>query len=103
MCILCYGFAGESHWTETLGGDQANSRGRRREVAAAVLRCYGLELKGGLNGAAWVVSDRKGRSKVVLGLGELWPAAQELTGTRLDPLDPVLLEALGTDARSSEP
>ncbi len=94
MCILCYGLAGEEHWSQALGDEGAGARRRRREVAAAVLAHYGLTLKGDVGGLTDVVGDRKGRSEVVRGLGELWPAAQRLSGAPLDPLDPMLLDRL---------
>jgi hypothetical protein len=101
MCILCYGLAGEEHWSQALGEEGAGARRRRREVAAAVLAPYGLALKGDVGGLADVVGDRKGRSEVVRGLGELWPAAQRLSAAPLDPLDPALLDRLaaGGDRR----
>lgn len=94
MCILCYGLAGDEHWSEALGDEGAAARRRRRELAAAVLAPYGLTLRGDVGGLADVVADRKGRAAVVRGLGELWPAAQRLSPAPLDPLDPALLDRL---------
>ena len=42
----------------------------------------------------YVVSDGKGRSEVAEDLAGLWAAAERLAGRPLDPLDPVLLDAL---------
>ena len=45
-----------------------------------------------------LVSDRKGDTRVVRGLGELWPAAELLCGRRLDPLDPEFLRRVSEAA-----
>jgi hypothetical protein len=98
VCILCFGLAGEDHWSQAVGDEGARARRRRRELAAEVLASYGLTLKGDVGGLADVVGDRKGRAAVVRGLGELWPAAQRLSPRPLDPLDPELLDRLSAGA-----
>lgn len=97
MCILCYQLVGEQDWTdEPIAHDaQRAGRHRRREVVGAVLAQYGLEYRDDGTGASAVISNRKGGTKVVGGLQAVWPAAVELVGRPLDPLDPVLLERLG--------
>lgn len=94
MCIVCYGLTGDEHWSQVLGDEGPAARRRRREVAGAVLAPYGLRVRGDIGGSADVVSDAKGRTAVVRGLGELWPAAARLVPAPLDPLDPGLLDRL---------
>ena len=50
-----------------------------------------------------MLSDRKGKTVLVQDLGALWPAAQQLAGRRLDPLDPWLLDVLDQQGAASEP
>jgi hypothetical protein len=52
---------------------------------------------------SYVLSDRKGKTVLVQDLGTLWPAAQQLVGRRLDPLDPWLLGVLDQQGTASEP
>jgi hypothetical protein len=58
-----------------------------------ILDCYGLSLDNWQN-RHYVLSDRKGRSEMVTDLGALWPAAAQLLGRPLDPLDPQLVATL---------
>ncbi len=96
MCVLCYGLAGEEHWTDAQVGTQsrAQARMRRARLVAAVLAAHGLDCHDGPGGLTTVVSDRKGNAMVVRGLGEIWAAAERVSGRRLDPLDPALLDRL---------
>jgi hypothetical protein len=109
MCVLCWQFLTETHWTEqmvengpdatmaTAGSDQARARRRdwhrRTQVLNHILGAYGLSLDN-WHSRSYMLSDRKGNTRLVENLGALWPAAQALLGRRLDPLDPLLLQAL---------
>lgn len=109
MCVLCWQFVTEGHWTEqrfdhseatetvTAGGDSERSRRRawqhRTQVLNHILGCYGLRLDT-WQSRHYMLSDRKGRTLLVQDLGALWSAAQQLAGHVLDPLDTRLLEAL---------
>jgi hypothetical protein len=101
------------HWTDRHLEDRARAvapgsdpieyqRDRRRERAHRValtreiLRHYGLKLDD-WGGSKYVLRDGKGRSEIVQDLGSLWPAAERLAGRTLDPLEPVLIEALGRE------
>lgn len=97
MCILCYGLTGEEHWTDArVGGEtQASVRARRRGMLTRILAAHGLEYSDEPTGAAALISDRKGNVAVARNLGEVWAAAEELAGRRLDPLAPELLGNLG--------
>ena len=104
MCVLCWQFLTEDHWTEShLGEDSAVSGDRehirrrdwrrRTQVLNHVLGVYGLRLED-WQSRSYLLSDRKGNTIIVQNVGELWPAAQQLVGRSLDPLDPQLIEAL---------
>ena len=111
MCVLCgQDFVAQAHWTDRHVEDRARASGpradpveyqrdRRRDrghrvvLANEVLRQYGLRVED-WSGSKYVLRDRKGRSELVQDLGSLWPAAAKLAGRTLDPLDPVLCEAL---------
>ena len=89
MCALC-GALRTEHWTDA-GGSR-----RSRVLQVALLdRVFAPS---GLTVREWagqlVLADRKGRTEVVEDLAGLWVAAERLTGSPLDPLDPRLLEAL---------
>jgi hypothetical protein len=66
-----------------------------------ILGYYGLSLDNWQN-RHYVLSDRKGRSEMVTDLGGLWPAAAQLLGRPLDPLDPQLLAALSSACPAHE-
>ena len=104
MCGLCGILGDGTHWADGVAGpgDQAASavpwlrrQARRQRVALGnqVLRAYGLRLAD-WQGTRFLLSNRTGASRVVTGLGDLWPAADRMSGRPLDPLDPGLLDAL---------
>jgi hypothetical protein len=104
MCVLCWQFLTEDHWTEkhfgreaTAGGDREHIRRRdwrhRTQVLNHILGAYGLCLED-WQSRSYVLSDRKGSTVIVQDVGGLWPAAEQLVGRLLDPLDPQLIEAL---------
>ena len=107
MCVLCWQFITTEHWTEqrfndrdatvTAGGESERARRRawqhRTQVLNQILGCYGLRLDI-WQSRHYLLSDRKGKTLMVQDLGALWPAAQQLAGHALDPLDAQLLEAL---------
>ena len=107
MCVLCWQFITAEHWTEQrfdnrdatviAGGEPERARRRawqrRTQVLNQILGCYGLRLDTWQN-RHYLLSDRKGSTLIVQDLGALWPAAQQLVGRVLDPLDTQLLETL---------
>lgn len=117
MCVLCWQFLSEGHWTEQQFDDQdaaaagtagnARERSRRREryhrtrVLNQILGYYGLRLDD-WQSRSYVLSDKKGSTVIVQHLGEIWPAAQQLARRQLDPLDPQLLAALGQPGTAQE-
>jgi hypothetical protein len=118
MCVLCWQFLAEDHWTDrqfddadatatgTAGSERERARRRARlqrtRVLNRILSHYGLRLDD-WHSRSYVLSDRKGKTVMVQHLGALWPAAQPLAGRRLDPLDPWLLEVLEHRGQASEP
>ena len=116
MCMLCaQSLFVDAHWTDrdpdaseptAMAGD-ARERRRRRDwhrraqLLNRVLSCYGLSLDNWQN-RHYVLSDRKGRSEMVTDLGALWPAAAQLLGRPLDPLDPQFIEALRHEGQAHE-
>lgn len=116
MCVLCsQALFVESHWTDrqaddgdsvaTAGSNRERHRRRdwqhRAQLLSYVLGCYGLSLDNWQN-RHYVLSDRKGRSEMVTDLGALWPAAAQLLGRPLDPLEPQLIETLRGDQSAHE-
>ena len=117
MCVLCWQFVTEEHWTDrqadagdsaamgTAGSDRERARRRARHhrirVLNHILSHYGLQLDD-WQSRSYVLSDRKGKTMLVSDLGALWPAAQQLVGRCLDPLDPWLLERLHPPHSPSE-
>jgi hypothetical protein len=118
MCVLCWQFLTEEHWTDrwvddaastatgTAGSDRERSRRRARQHRTSLLNRllghYGLRLDDWQN-RSYMLSDRKGKTVLVQDLGALWPAAQQLAGRRLDPLDPCLLDELDQQGAANEP
>lgn len=107
MCGLC-GVLGASHWTDAhatpeafgMGASGGNAgRTRRHErlyrvhLVNRVLQQFALSLTD-FQGTSFVLSNRTGRSEVVDDLMAVWPAAEQMIGRPLDPLDPDLLERM---------
>ena len=117
MCVLCWQFLSEGHWTEQQFDGQdtaamvtagnARERARRRDryhrtrMLNQILSHYGLRLDD-WQSRSYVLSDRKGSTVIVRDLGDLWPAAQQLARRRLDPLDPQLLATLRQPGTTQE-
>lgn len=105
MCAVCYEFASEEHWTDSLGSAPGTTvalppgaRHRRTALIAAVLRPYGLTVSDPGLGRHVVVGDLKGSSEVAAGLGEVWVVSQRLAGRPVDVLDDALLERLAAQS-----
>ena len=118
MCVLCWQFLSEEHWTEQLceveetattgtagsarEGARRRDRYQRTRILNQSLSHYGLRLDD-WHSRSYILSDRKGSTVLVHDLGELWPAAQQLARRRLDPLEPQFLAALGQQSATREP
>ena len=109
MCVLCGQMFSEIHWSERLldpasVSDGASETTRRQDrhtrtrLLGKVLAHYGLDVSDDWSASNYVIGNRKGAHTVVAGLAELWPAAGQMAGRTLDPLDPALLRRLRGDA-----
>lgn len=103
MCVLCYEFAEDGHWTDMLASGEGEAvqqpsggRYRRLAILNAVVEPYGLSVSDPGYGRHVVVSDRKGASEVASGLGALWVTAQRMAPRRIDVLDEALLAVLAS-------
>ena len=89
MCVLCWQFLTESHWTDwrfedndpttaTAGSDHERARRRdrhhRTSILNQILTHYGLRLDD-WQSRSYLLSDRKGKTAMVQDLGALWPTA----------------------------
>ncbi|AWI33479.1 hypothetical protein LS72_003435 [Helicobacter apodemus] len=102
MCVLCGELITNIHWSEGVSsdekevvvGDKQRDRMRQRlqkvQVVNKVLSFYGLQLKE-WNASKFVLSDKKGNTKIINHLGELWERADSLTSKDIDVLDTKLL------------
>ena len=104
MCSLCGILGGRGHWTESAASPEAfadrteihtptRERQQRTRILNVVLAHYGLSVSDWAAGRS-VLRGATGRTALVDNVGELWPAAEQLTGRALDPLDPALLATL---------
>jgi hypothetical protein len=96
MCDVCAVFGVGEHWSDAglkvhaifPVEDIRHYRTERRFRVALINRLvepHGLTC-GDWDGDAFVLTDRRGRSKVVPHLGDVWAAAERLSGRALDPL-----------------
>jgi hypothetical protein len=95
MCGLC-GLLGGVHWTDDAVGGALPPRQlklRRAALLNRVLGFYRIRVDD-WQGAALAVRGPTGRSALVDNLAALWPAAEDVAGRPLDPLDPALLDHL---------
>ena len=103
MCSLCGILGGRGHWTESASSPEVfagrtdvhtpvRERQQRTRILNVVLGHYGLSVSDWAAGKS-VLRSATGRTALVDNVGELWPAAEQLTGRTLDPLDPALLAA----------
>ena len=113
MCSLCGILGGRGHWTDSAsspevfaGRAEVHTAGRERQQRTRILNVllghYGLSVSDWTAGKS-VLRSATGRTALVDNVGELWPAAERLTGRALDPLDPVLLTALAPPGSKEAP
>jgi hypothetical protein len=116
MCVLCSGSVLQVHWTDRKNsssdqltaqkaGEAQRSRIRERHIrirqSNKILGVYGLKLSD-WTGSKYILNDKKGRTEIVQDLGALWAIAEKLLGKPIDPLDPVLMEALASQQADSQ-
>ena len=113
MCSLCGILGGRGHWTESAsspevfaGRTEVHTAGRERQqrtrILNVVLGHYGLSVSDWTAGKS-VLRSATGRTALVDNVGELWPAAERLTGRPLDPLDPALLAVFAPPGSKEAP
>ncbi len=94
MCSNCGFPSAPGHWTDAgapPGTDRVRARHRRAAVLGRVLPAWGLTVTDDTFIPGLTVSTRTGMHRMVADLGEFWTAAEDLSGRRIDPLDPDFL------------
>lgn len=97
MCEVCAIFGAGEHWSDF--GRARNERfpfedirfyrserARRLALIGRLLGPAGVTVED-WDGEAAVVIDRTGRSRLAPTLGDIWAAAEALSGKRVDPLE----------------
>jgi hypothetical protein len=101
MCVLCYEFADEGHWSDGAVSEFPDRlRYRRTHILSRVLAPYGLSVSYPGSGPHVLIADRKGRAEVAASLPAIWQTVDGLSSRQIDVLDHSLLEALATGDRA---
>lgn len=109
MCGLCGLWGETAHWTSVASRPDAKRGAARptprlRALQQASIerevRLFGLSVRD-WSASSWIVSNASGASEIVGSLPEVWRACEALSGRRLDPLAPPMLEADPSDGRSA--
>ena len=101
MCVLCYEFGSDQHWSDALPArsDSAlRSRYRRAQLLGTILSPYGVKVTYPGTGEHLLLSNAKGASEVASTLPEVWDRAAGLAGRDFDVLDEQLLGRVEADA-----
>ena len=104
MCALCGVLGGKGHWSDSAGAPEVfagrtepqtrlRERQARTRILNAVLKGNGVVIKD-WSGNSYLLTSRTGRTAIVDTIGEVWPAAERLTGRTCDPLDENYLRSL---------
>lgn len=101
MCGLCGLWGETAHWTSTAAHPDSRNRRLARTTPRlralqqasieAALRPLRLSVRD-WSASSWIVSNAGGASEIVGSLPEVWRACEALSGRRLDPLSPPLLD-----------
>lgn len=98
MCEVCAIFGAGEHWSDfgRLRDERypfediqhyRDERRRRIGLLNRVLMSLGVVCED-WDGEALMLFDKAGRSKIAPTLNDVWPAAEALSGSKIDPLDP---------------
>jgi hypothetical protein len=98
MCEVCAIFGAGEHWSDfgRLRDERypfediqhyRDERRRRIGLLNKVLTRFGVICED-WDGEALMLFDKAGRSKIAPTLNDVWPAAESLSGSSIDPLDP---------------
>jgi hypothetical protein len=104
MCALCGVLGGKGHWSDSASAPavfaartEPQTRLRERQtrvrILNIVLRQHGVAVKD-WSGNAYLLTGRTGRTAIVDTIGEIWPAAEQISGRLCDPLDERYLSTL---------
>jgi hypothetical protein len=111
MCALCGILGGKGHWSDSAsapaafaGRTEPQTRARERQARTRILnralKQHGIVVKD-WSGNSYLLTGLTGRTAIVDTIGELWSAAERLSGRAFDPLDEAYLATLrGSDGRS---
>jgi hypothetical protein len=98
MCEVCAIFGAGEHWSDfgrlrderyPFDGIQHYREERKRRIQLLNAVLAGVEVGcEDWDGEALMLFDKAGRSKIAQTLNDVWPAAEALSGRRIDPLDP---------------
>lgn len=107
MCVLCGELIMHVHWTDqpahdvefkstVMAGEGQRDRMRLRlkrvRLSDKILGYYGLSIRDWC-GSRYMLADKKGNSKIVYDLGDMWKQAEELAHKKIDPLDEEFLNS----------
>ncbi len=106
MCALCGVLGGKGHWSDSASAPAAfagraepqtrlRERQARTRLLNAVLKHFGVAVRD-WSGNAYLLTGRTGRTAIVETVGEIWSAAERLSGRTCDPLDETYLAALAS-------
>ena len=95
MCALCGVLGGKGHWSDSssapgafAGRAEPHTRLRERQarvrILNAVLKHQGVVAKD-WSGNAYLLTSRTGRTAIVDTVGDVWPAAERISGRALRP------------------
>jgi hypothetical protein len=104
MCALCGVLGGKGHWSDSAsapavfaGRTEPQTRLRERQgrtrLLDTVLKHHGVVVKD-WSGSSYLLTGLTGRTAIVDNVGDLWGAAERLTGRTIDPLDEQYLATL---------
>ena len=104
MCALCGVLGGKGHWSDSSSAPaifarrtEPQTRLRERQVRTRllniILKHHGVTVKD-WSGSSYLLTSLTGRTAIVEAIGELWAAAERLTGRTIDPLDEAYLAIL---------
>jgi len=104
MCALCGVLGGKGHWSDSASAPAAfagraepqtrlRERQDRTRILNAVLKHHGVAVKD-WSGNSYLLTSLTGRTAIVDTIGELWSAAERLSGRTFDPLDEKYLGSL---------
>jgi hypothetical protein len=104
MCALCGVLGTKGHWSDSAsapavfaGRAEPQTRLRERQARTrllnAVLKHHGVVVKD-WSGNSYLLTSLTGRTAIVDTVGDVWGAAERLSGRTIDPLDESYLATL---------